>query len=103
MAFNANEYKQALERPTYIDTDESGNEVIFTGDIVPFNTVAEFLPILSDLGNHTEDEILALVPQIVAAIKMPAEAVPYIQNLPITGVLECLASFFVSLKGVRKQ
>ena len=102
MAFNAKLYKEALQRPTYIDEDSEGNEVTFVGELVPFNTVVEFLPLLQDLENAKESDIYDMIEPVVLSIKMPVEAAEYIKRLPVMGVLEVFADFFVCLKGMKK-
>ena len=103
MAFDARRYRESLEVPTYIDTDAEGNEVIFTGVLVPFNTVVEYTEALGDLEGKTEAQINDIIRDFILAIQMPEDVMDYLTQLPLLGRLEAILSFFECLRsGVKR-
>ena len=101
--FDARKYRESLEKPTYIDVDQDGNEVRFEGRIVSFNKVAAFIDELTHLEGKTEDDINTLVRKVVKAVEMDERAVDYITELPLAGRLEAILSFFECLRGLKRS
>jgi hypothetical protein len=101
--FDARKYRESLEKPTYVDTDENGREVRFEGELVPFNTVLDILDSLSNLEGKTETQVNDLITESVKRIKMSDEVLPFLLTLPLAGRLEAVLSFFQCLHGVKKQ
>lgn len=101
--FDARKYRESLEKPTYIDVDDAGNEVKFEGEIVSFNTVASLIDEFTNLEGKTEAQITDVIRSVVKAIKMDEQVMEYINKLPIGGRLEAVLSFFESLRGIKKK
>lgn len=104
MAFNAREYLQSIERPTYIDVDKDGNEVKVVGKLASFNEVVELADRLNTLvkDEGSEAELTALVGETCQRLHM-ADAIPYINALPLVGRIQALTDFFLCLRVGRVQ
>jgi len=100
--FDARKYRESLEKPTYIDVDEAGNEVRFEGELVSFNKVTEYINEFADLTGKTEEQINDLILKVVQSVKMDVKVMEYMKELPLAGRLEAVLSFFECLRGVKK-
>lgn len=106
--FNAKEYLQSIEKPTYIDVDKDGNEVKIAGKVARFNDVAELEDRLTTIRRgdgpsmDLNADLNALVEDACKQLEME-KAVPYICALPLIGRIGALEDFFLCLRLGRVQ